>query len=158
MTQLQMDAPQPLPRCKLGHPVRYMLDARCAKAGGGHLIECRCCSTRKHSSFSLVLQDWRRMHVNHAVTIKPVPDMHLPFSSLSGHEGSGCVIILQVQSSPAMMGVFGSTGRALSGLNAANHTSIGERQVDLFDFTSNSANAGQPCGEQRLGRKLCTNL
>lgn len=62
MTQRQLDSPQPLPRCKLGHPVRYMLDARCAKAGGGHFIECRCCATRKHPSFALALQDWRRMH------------------------------------------------------------------------------------------------
>lgn len=62
MTQRQMDAPQPLPGCTLGHPVRYMLDARCAKAGGGHFIECRCCSTRKHPSFAFALQDWRRLH------------------------------------------------------------------------------------------------
>lgn len=62
MTQRQLDSPQPLPRCKLGHQVRYMLDARCAKAGGGHFIECRCCATRKHPTFDLAFQDWRRLN------------------------------------------------------------------------------------------------
>lgn len=62
MTQRQVDPPHPIPRCKLGHLPRYMLDMRQASAGGGHFILCQCGSTRRHAGFDSALQDWTRLH------------------------------------------------------------------------------------------------
>lgn len=45
MTQRQIDALRPIPRCKLGHLPRYILDIRQASAGGGHFILCQCGAT-----------------------------------------------------------------------------------------------------------------
>jgi hypothetical protein len=62
MTQRQIDAPRQIPRCKLGHLPRYMLDMRQASAGGGHFILCQCGATRRHAGFDSALQDWGRLH------------------------------------------------------------------------------------------------
>ena len=62
MTQRQVDPPRPIPRCKLGHLPRYMLDMRQASAGGGHFILCQCGATRRHAGFDSALHDWARLH------------------------------------------------------------------------------------------------
>lgn len=62
MTQRQVDAPHPIPRCKLGHLPRYMLDMRQASAGGGHFILCQCGATRRHGGFESAEQEWKRIH------------------------------------------------------------------------------------------------
>ena len=62
MTQRQVDAPRPIPRCKLGHLPRYMLDMRQASAGGGHFILCQCGATRRRAGFESALHDWTRLH------------------------------------------------------------------------------------------------
>lgn len=62
MTQRQIDPPHPIPKCKLGHLPRYMLDMRQTSAGGGHFIVCQCGSTRRHGGFASAEQEWKRMH------------------------------------------------------------------------------------------------
>jgi len=62
MTQRQISHLDPLPTCKLGHAARHILDSRCAAAGGGHLIECACSQTRKHTEFLDALAEWKRAH------------------------------------------------------------------------------------------------
>lgn len=61
-TQRQVSSPWPLPACKAGHPARLMEDGRCAQAGGGIFIECRCCHTQKHPSAHVALQEWVRLY------------------------------------------------------------------------------------------------
>ena len=59
-TQREISHDQPLPLCRDGHPARHILDSRRPTAGGGHLIECRCCATGRHETFEAALQDWHR--------------------------------------------------------------------------------------------------
>lgn len=62
MTQREVTEAQPVPRCARGHHARHILDMRRPGAGGGHFIECRCCQTRKHGSYSDALTEWRKKH------------------------------------------------------------------------------------------------
>ncbi len=62
MTQRQIDHDKPLPRCQAGHLARHIHDVRRTDAGGGHVIECRCCATKKCADFDAALLDWKRMH------------------------------------------------------------------------------------------------
>lgn len=62
MTQRQITHDQPLPVCRQGHASRHIHDLRRQSAGGGHLVECRCCSTAKHATFEDALQDWKRIN------------------------------------------------------------------------------------------------
>lgn len=62
MTQRQIDHETPLPACRQGHAPRHILDCRRPSAGGGHMVECRCCSTTKHATFEEALQEWKRIN------------------------------------------------------------------------------------------------
>ncbi|CAE6738092.1 MULTISPECIES: hypothetical protein [Xanthomonas] len=62
MTQREISHPEPLPACRAGHAGRHIVDSRRLQAGGGHVIECRCGRTKKHSAFDQALAEWKRMH------------------------------------------------------------------------------------------------
>jgi hypothetical protein len=62
MTQCQIDHPEGLPPCAAGHSARHIHDSRCASAGGGHFVECRCTKTAKHSDPDAALASWRRLN------------------------------------------------------------------------------------------------
>ncbi|TDB34846.1 hypothetical protein TEP_15050 [Stenotrophomonas sp. TEPEL] len=62
MTQKQISHPEGLPNCAAGHRARHIHDERRASAGGGHLVECCCRSTRKHPDADAALRDWRRLN------------------------------------------------------------------------------------------------
>lgn len=62
MTQHEISHAPPLPRCRQHHIARHIHDFRSLNAGGGHSIECRCGSTRKHVDFDAALVEWRRIH------------------------------------------------------------------------------------------------
>ncbi len=62
MTQREISHDPPLPHCRQGHVARHIHDVRGPNSGGGHCIECRCGSTRKHTEFDAALVEWRRMH------------------------------------------------------------------------------------------------
>lgn len=62
MTQHQIDHETPLPPCRHNHPARHIEDYRRPSAGGGHVIECRCCATPRQPSFEAALQAWKRLN------------------------------------------------------------------------------------------------
>ncbi|MNB71521.1 hypothetical protein D3C81_665760 [compost metagenome] len=62
MTQKQISHPEGLPNCAAGHRARHIHDERRASAGGGHLVECCCRSTSKHSDAEAALSAWRRLN------------------------------------------------------------------------------------------------
>ncbi|WP_117310007.1 hypothetical protein [Stenotrophomonas sp. G4] len=62
MTQKQISHPEGLPNCAAGHRARHIHDLRGPAAGGGHLVECACRSTRKHPDADAALRDWRRLN------------------------------------------------------------------------------------------------
>ena len=62
MTQCQIDHPEGLPPCAAGHGARHIHDGRCASAGGGHFVECRCKKTAKHADPDEALASWRRLN------------------------------------------------------------------------------------------------
>lgn len=62
MTQCQIDHPEGLPPCAAGHSARHIHDGRCASAGGGHFVECRCKKTAKHVDPDEALASWRRLN------------------------------------------------------------------------------------------------
>jgi hypothetical protein len=62
MTQRQISHEKSLPACKAGHAARHILDNRRASAGGGHVVECACGSTRKHPTYEAALAEWKRQH------------------------------------------------------------------------------------------------
>ncbi len=74
MTQHEISHDQPLPHCRQGHIARHIHDFRGLSAGGGHAIECRCSSTRKHPDFDAALVEWRRMHGIRNARPKPPAD------------------------------------------------------------------------------------
>ena len=73
MTQRQVDHDTPLPACRNGHTPRHIHDTRRQSAGGGHLVECPCGSTRKHPDFAAALVEWKRMHRIRTPRAKPLP-------------------------------------------------------------------------------------
>lgn len=79
-TQREIRHPeQPLPACQQGHRARHIFDARCARAGGGHFIECQCSQTVRFPEFDTALRDWRRIHHLRA---EPVGQDVVPFHPL----------------------------------------------------------------------------
>lgn len=73
MTQRQIDHAEPLPPCRNGHTPRHIHDSRRQSAGGGHLVECACGSTRKHPDFEAALVEWKRMHRIRTPRPQPAP-------------------------------------------------------------------------------------
>ncbi len=62
MTQKHISHPEGLPNCAAGHRARHIHDLRGPAAGGGHLVECACSSTKKHADADAALAAWRRMN------------------------------------------------------------------------------------------------
>lgn len=62
MTQKHISHPEGLPNCSAGHRARHIHDLRGPAAGGGHLVECACSSTKKHADADAALAAWRRMN------------------------------------------------------------------------------------------------
>ncbi|WP_313178934.1 hypothetical protein [Stenotrophomonas sp.] len=62
MTQKHISHPEGLPNCAAGHRARHIHDLRGPAAGGGHLVECACSSTKKHANADTALAAWRRMN------------------------------------------------------------------------------------------------
>ncbi len=62
MTQKHISHPEGLPNCAAGHRSRHIHDLRGPAAGGGHLVECACSSTKKHADADAALAAWRRMN------------------------------------------------------------------------------------------------
>ncbi len=62
MTQKHISHPEGLPNCAAGHRARHIHDLRGPAAGGGHLVECACSSTKKHADADAALTAWRRMN------------------------------------------------------------------------------------------------
>ncbi|WP_414609819.1 hypothetical protein [Stenotrophomonas pavanii] len=62
MTQEHISHPEGLPNCAAGHRARHIHDKRCASAGGGHLVECACRSTSKHTDPDAAIAAWRRLN------------------------------------------------------------------------------------------------
>lgn len=62
MTQRHISHPEGIPACAAGHSARHIHDGRCASAGGGHFVECRCTKTAKHADPDSALASWRRLN------------------------------------------------------------------------------------------------
>ncbi|MBD8635644.1 hypothetical protein [Stenotrophomonas sp. CFBP 13725] len=62
MTQCQIDNPEGLSACAAGHSARHIHVGRCANAGGGHFVECRCKKTAKLADPDAALGGWRQMN------------------------------------------------------------------------------------------------
>lgn len=62
MTQKQISHPEGLPNCAAGHRARHIHDERRPSAGGGHLVECACRTTRKCENPETALAQWRRIN------------------------------------------------------------------------------------------------
>lgn len=62
MTQKHISHPEGLPNCAAGHRARHIHDLRGQAAGGGHLVECACSSTKKHADADAALAAWRRLN------------------------------------------------------------------------------------------------
>ena len=63
--------PEGLPTCRHGHQARHIHDARALRAGGGHLVECRCSHTGKHADYDDALREWCQAHGHPAPSIEP---------------------------------------------------------------------------------------
>ncbi|RRN78515.1 hypothetical protein EIM50_13580 [Pseudoxanthomonas sp. SGD-10] len=73
--------PEGLPTCRHGHQARHIHDARALRAGGGHLVECRCSHTGKHADYDDALREWCATHGHPAPAIEP--QRHLPLANVT---------------------------------------------------------------------------
>lgn len=63
--------PEGLPACRHGHQARHIHDARALRAGGGHLVECRCSHTGKHADYDDALREWCATHGHPVPLVQP---------------------------------------------------------------------------------------